>query len=235
MLTKTIKNAEFKIGNIGNDLIVEAYASIFGNVDAGRDRMQKGAFTKTLNENSKRIKTLFNHDWNQIIGKPLEMIEDSKGLYTKTRFVNTAKSLEIYELVKENIVNELSIGYDVIKNSYDREQKINNLQEVKLYEYSFVTFAMNQEAQVIDVKSLEKLFIEIKAGRVLSDKNVNNIKKIIDSLNALLEESGNQEEPENGKVIDPTTRETAGCKPKKSLEIDTNELLIQLKKLRNKN
>lgn len=237
MLTKTTKKVELKIGNLGNDLIVEAYASIFDNVDSGRDRMQKGAFTKTLNENKTRIKTLFNHDWNQIIGKPLEMFEDSKGLYTKTQFVNTEKSKEVYELVKNNIVNELSIGYDIIKNNYDRTNKINNLQEVKLYEYSFVTFAMNEQARVIDVKSLEKLFTEIKAGRVLSDKNVNNIRKIIDSLTALLDESGNGDiEPEMGKINDPTTQEIAGCKPKKSLDIIdedfANELIKELKKLK---
>lgn len=219
MLIKNIKNVECKIGNIGNDLIVEAYASIFGNVDSGRDRVQKGAFTKTLQENKRRIKTLFNHDWNQVIGKPIEIIEDSKGLYTKTRFVNTEKSKEVYELVKESIIDELSIGYDIIKNDYDRNNKINNLKEVKLYEYSFVTFAMNQEARVIDVKSFEKLFTEIKAGRVLSDKNVNNIRKIIDSLNALLEESGNSEPDEVGKINDPTsTLEIAGFKPKKSID-----------------
>ncbi len=219
MIYKSVKS-EIKIGNLGSDLIIEAYASIFDNIDSGRDRMRKGAFTKTLNENSKRIKTLFNHDWNQIIGKPIEIHEDSKGLYTKTRFVDTPKSREIYELAKEDIVNELSIGYDVIKNSYQKEQKVNDLLEVKLYEYSFVTFAMNEQAQVIDVKTLIN---ELKSGRVLSDKNVGSIRKIIESLTALLEDSGNETKPNNTSLCNDPTEQ-------KSHEYDL--LLAEIKKMR---
>lgn len=223
MLTKRIKNVEIKASSEGNIFQVEAYASIFGNIDAGRDIVEKGAFTKTLQENNKRIKTLFNHDWNVIIGKPLEMVEDSKGLYTKTQFIDTPKSREIYELVKEDIVNELSIGYDIVKNEYDKPNKVNKLKELKLYEYSFVTFAMNEMAQVTDVKSL---IDEIKAGRMLSDKNVSNIKEIINMLTALLDSN---EKPE------PLSSDTMGCtgEPKKSQQkeetIDYDSLLTQIK------
>ena len=148
MIYKTLKNIELKAYETNGIMQVEAYASNFGNVDSGRDIVEKGAFTKTIKENKNRIKTLFNHDWNMIIGKPLEMIEDSKGLYTKTQFVKTFKSEEVYELVKENIVNELSIGYDIVKSDYNKINKTNHLRELKLYEYSFVTFAMNEEARV---------------------------------------------------------------------------------------
>lgn len=228
MLTKRIKNVEIKAISNGNIFQVEAYASNFGNIDDGRDIVEKGAFTKTLQENNKRIKALFNHDWNQVIGKPLEIAEDSKGLYTKTQFVDTPKSREIYELVKEDIVNELSIGYDIIKNSYDKENKINRLKELKLYEYSFVTFAMNDQAQVTGVKSLDinNLISEIKAGRMLSDKNVSNIKEIINMLTALLDSN---EKPE------PPTSDTMGMsgEPKKSQQndetIDFESLLTHIK------
>ena len=227
MLTKRIKNVEIKAIAEGNTFQVEAYASIFGNIDNGRDIVEKGAFTKTLQENNRRIKTLFNHDWNMIIGKPLEIAEDSKGLYTKTQFVDTPKSREIYELVKEKIVDELSIGYDIVKNEYDRANKINKLKELKLYEYSFVTFAMNEQAQVTDVKSLDLncLIDEIKAGRMLSDKNVSNIKEIINMLTALLE-SNEKPEPSNSDTMGLTGE------PKKSQQEDTidyESLLTQIK------
>lgn len=223
MLKKNLKNVEFKAKQEGGVFQVEAYASTFGNIDAGRDIVEKGAFTKTIQENNRRIKALFNHDWNQVIGKPLEVMEDSKGLYTKTQFIDTPKSREIYELVKEDIVNELSIGYDIVKNSYDKENKINKLKELKLYEYSFVTFAMNEMAQVTDVKSL---IDEIKAGRMLSDKNVTNIKEIINMLTALLESNAKPE---------PSSPDTMGLTgdPNKSQQneetIDYDSLLTHIK------
>ena len=224
MLTKTLKNVEFKLfQSDGQTMVVEAYASTFGNIDSSRDIVEKGSFTKTLQENKKRIKTLFNHDWNQIIGKPLEMQEDSKGLYTKTQFVSTVKSEEVYVLVKENIVNELSIGYDIVKSDYDKINKINHLRELKLYEYSFVTFAMNQDAQVTDVK-FDNLLKEIKAGRVLSDKNINSIRDAIAALTALLESSTPNQPSNTDSCNDPTKSQLNN--------IDFDELLFEIKKMR---
>lgn len=209
MLYKTIKNVEFNCKDIGDKFQVEAYASTFGNIDAGRDIMEKSAFKKTLQEQKQRVKALFNHDWNTIIGKPLEIYEDSKGLYTKTQFVNTIKSNEIYELIKEKIVNELSIGYDIVKKDYDRVQNVNHLREVKLYEYSFVTFAMNDQAQVQNVK----------AGRVLSSQNEEVIRTLIESLSTLLDSNGTPlNNQESGTIVE------AGCsgdgKPIKNINLD---------------
>lgn len=211
MLYKTIKNVEFHLKDINDSFQVEAYASTFGNVDAGRDIMEKNAFKKTLQEQRLRIKVLFNHDWNMIVGKPLEMYEDSKGLYTKTQFVNTIKSNEVYELIKEKIVNELSIGYDIVKDDFDRAQNVNHLREVKLYEYSFVTFAMNEQAQVQTVK----------AGRVLSSQNENVIRSLIESLTALLESNGTPLNNQEAIVVE------AGCSPD-----DLEKLYLELKKIK---
>jgi HK97 family phage prohead protease len=227
MLTKVFKT-EFKFTSESDIYQVEAYASTFGNIDSDRDIVEKGSFTKTLKENNSRIKSLFNHDWNQVIGKPIEIFEDTKGLYTKTQFVKTLKSMEIYELVKENIVNELSIGYDIIKSDWDKVNKANHLRELKLYEYSFVTFAMNEQAQVTQVK-FDAIVKELKAGRVLSDKNVNNIKQVIEALNALLEESKIPEP----SLLGDLNPDTMGCgnPPKKSQELDYDTLLQEIKKL----
>lgn len=225
MFTKNIKNIQMHVKQENEDLIVEAYASTFGNVDSGRDRVNKGAFKKTIKENKSRIKALFNHSWFDIVGKPLELVEDSKGLYTKTKFINTARSLEVYELAKEDIVNELSIGYDIVKRNYDRNNDVQDLQELKLFEYSFVAFGMNDQANVTSVKLLD----DIKAGRVLSGINVSSIKQVIEILTALLESSS----PESGNTN--TQDDEKGCstnKLKKSLDLDFNLLLQEMKKMR---
>jgi uncharacterized protein len=217
MLYKNVKNVEFHLKDINDSFQVEAYASTFGNVDAGRDIMEKSAFKKTLQEQKNRVKALFNHDWNTIIGKPLEIYEDTKGLYTKTQFVNTIKSNELYELIKEGIVNELSIGYDIVKKDFDRVQNVNHLREVKLYEYSFVTFAMNEQAQVQT----------IKAGRVLNSQNENTVRMLIESLMALLESNGTPLNNQEASIVE------AGCSPDDQQKL--NDLYLEIKKLRGEN
>jgi HK97 family phage prohead protease len=216
MLYKTLKNVEFHVKDINDRFQVEAYASTFGNIDAGRDIMEKSAFKKTLQEQKPRIKALFNHDWNTIIGKPLEIYEDSKGLYTKTQFVNTLKSNELYELVKEGIVNELSIGYDIVKKDFDRVQNVNHLREVKLYEYSFVTFAMNDQAQVQAVK----------AGRVLNSQNETTVRMLIESLMALLESNGTPLVDNQASIVEN------GCSSDDQQKFDLEKLYSELKKIK---
>ena len=63
--------------------ILEGYASTFGNVDLGNDIVERGAFSKSLQDIS-RVKILNGHNADQLpIGKPLQLYEDEKGLYLR--------------------------------------------------------------------------------------------------------------------------------------------------------
>jgi HK97 family phage prohead protease len=163
----------------------EGYASIFGNKDSGGDIMQKGAFKKTIQENLRRIKVLWNHDWNSPIGKPIEIFEDEKGLYVEAKISNTEKGKEIYELMKDNVIDEMSIGYEIKKDDYDKSKQANLLNEVKLYEFSPVTFAMNELAQVSNVKGLNN-YLSMINNFDISTLDQNKIKQAIEVLKSLL-------------------------------------------------
>ena len=80
--------------------------------------------------------------------------EDSKGLYIKAKISDTAMGRDVKVLLKDGVLNELSIGYDPIVFDYD-ETGIRHLREVKLWEVSVVTWAMNPEATVIGYKAAE--------------------------------------------------------------------------------
>lgn len=165
---------------------VEAYASVFGNKDSYNDIMQKGAFKKTITENQRRIKTLWNHNWDIPIGKPQAIEEDSKGLLTVTRFAKTNKADEILELVRDGIIDELSIGYIPVKEEWDKEKNTNLVKEVKLMEYSFVTFAANEEAQVTGIKSLNDYINQITQFDI-NTLDEGKIKQAIKALQSLLQ------------------------------------------------
>lgn len=169
--------------------IFSGYAAVCGNLDDGGDIIEPGAFQKTIAEGWQRVKilALHNDEWLPI-GKPLELREDGNVLYIKAKISDTSLGKDIKILLKDGVLNELSIGYDPIIFDYD-ENGIRHLREVKLWEVSVVTWAMNPMAVVTDYKSLvstaEKLInSEIKAGRKISSARLKALKEASESMKA---------------------------------------------------
>jgi len=152
MNIKTIKVSNIKADTQEN--IISGYASHFNNKDSHGDIITSGAFTKTIQENKNRIKVLWQHDMWEPIGKPQEMYEDQKGLFTVSKISETDVGKKAMILARDGVLNEMSIGFYPIKEEYDRENNINYIKEIKLMEYSLVTLASNPLAQLTDVKNL---------------------------------------------------------------------------------
>lgn len=150
----------FKSDKVTDEGKIEGYASTFGNVDLGLDVVDKGAFTKTIKESKGKIPILADHDpreqlgWNQSAG------EDNKGLWVEGQLnMKVQKAVERHSLAKQaheiGANAGLSIGYYTIKAEPDSQQpRIRRLKELKLVEYSFVTFPMNTMAMVSAAKHL---------------------------------------------------------------------------------
>ena len=85
--------------------IFSGYGSVFGNVDDGGDIVEPGAFTKTIAEGFERVKILALHNDSLLpIGRPLEVREDSKGLYIKAKISDTAMGRDVKVLLKVSVV-----------------------------------------------------------------------------------------------------------------------------------
>ena len=137
-------------------------------MDDGGDIIEPGAFSRTIKENFDRIKILSQHnDCDLPIGKPIELREDDKGLFVRGKISDTQKGRDVQTLLKDGVLNELSIGYDAITFDFDSDKGVRHLKEVRLWEISIVTWAMNDQATIDEVKSLaESLKIEAKAGKI---------------------------------------------------------------------
>ena len=139
---------------------VEGYGSTFGNIDLGRDVMVPGAFRKSLEkrmESGKPIPMLWQHDTREPVGLWSEYREDDRGLYLAGRvLVDTAKGRDAIVFAKNKVVTGLSIGFVTRDAEEDMNTGIRRLKEVDLLEVSLVTFPMNEEAQLIGAKFLEK-------------------------------------------------------------------------------
>jgi HK97 family phage prohead protease len=137
--------------------IIEGYASVFGNVDWYSDVVDQGAFKRTLKNwsaSGKPLPILWQHNPDWPIGKTIEAREDSRGLYVKGQIVlDSEKGREAYALLKAGAIDGLSIGYDTIEYTWNEEEKIRHLTEVRLWEWSPVTFPANEAATITSVKS----------------------------------------------------------------------------------
>lgn len=133
----------------------EGYASVFGIRDQGYDIMEHGAFANTIAQRGPAgVKMLWHHDPRDIRGEWLEMREDTRGLYVRGRLIKELSTFaDTQVLLRNKLLDGMSIGYRTKKYVIDNEAEARRLQEVDLLEISLVTFPMNQESLISRVKS----------------------------------------------------------------------------------
>jgi uncharacterized protein len=193
---------DFDVKAVQNESgIIEGYASVFGNVDSYGDIVAKGAFRKTLRERlPKGIPVLWQHDAAQPIGLTTDAEETDKGLMVRAS-LNLDKQVarDAYSDVQHGIVKGLSIGFTTVKDSVDRTNGVRTLNEVKLFEWSLVTFPANESASVTRIKGVDELMAEVERG----DLTAEQLKTVAQRILALAgNEPGNANEPES--VTEPT-------------------------------
>jgi uncharacterized protein len=133
-------------------------ASVFNHlIDAYvPTRIKPGAFAKTLKENAKRIKVLYQHNPDWPIGVPTRLEETADGLLIEAKVSQTERGKEALTLIRDGVITELSIGFDPIRHEMVNEGGIGHVRhvsEVRLWEISPVTFAANSEARITDVNA----------------------------------------------------------------------------------
>ena len=158
-----------------DDGIVEAYVSVFGNVDSYGDRVEMGAFTKSLA--IKMPKLVWQHEINKPVGKTLEAKEIGAGdaslpeeireygaLWVKGAFnLNTIDGRDAYEHIKFGSVDEYSFGSEEVV-VVPLEDGTKSLKELRIIEWSPVTLGANPLTLTASVKSLG---IDPKADMIL--------------------------------------------------------------------
>ena len=159
----------------------EGYASIFGNVDSGGDKVMPGAFVEGLAESRRKgrtVKMLWQHDPDQPIGVWDDLAEDAKGLWGKGRLImEVPKAREVHALAKAGAVGGLSIGYRTKEAA--PEGNVRLLKKLDLFEVSMVTFPMNERAKLTAIKSegLEDITEKLRAGDRLTEREFETLVK----------------------------------------------------------
>ena len=147
-------DAQLEVKFLAETGVFEGYASVFNVTDKVNDIIVQGAFKESLKVYAKKgflPPMLWQHNTAAPIGRWLEMYEDDHGLFVKGElFINDLKTArEAYKLLKDGLVNGLSIGY-CVKSSH-KKGKLRILTEVDLQEVSLVTFPANDYARVSNI------------------------------------------------------------------------------------
>ncbi len=137
--------------------IVEAEASTVGIVDLQGEKMVPGAFTKTIKEAWNKVLLFLNHNHNEgkpPIGRVTEFLRmEGDKLVFKGRISKTQEGLDTLVLLADKVITELSVGFEVVKQRWN--DGIREIQEVKLFEISFVNWGANPQTAVRYVKSAD--------------------------------------------------------------------------------
>lgn len=196
--------------------IIEGYASAFGNVDSDGDMIRKGAFAKTIMERGPQGKNqifhLAQHNPTQILGKPIELIEDDYGLKFVSQISKTQLGMDYIQLYMDEIINEHSIGFNTLLA--DSEGGANVIKEVKLWEYSAVTWGANEMTPTLSAKTateyLDTLYKAYYKGTYTDDtfemiaKQIDQLKDFIQSLD---KKDVDTERPSVSDLVEPTSKQ----------------------------
>ena len=150
--------------------VVECFVAGIGNKDSVGDIIVPGAFTESLKRRKPRV--VWGHNWNEPIGKVLEMYEvppsDPRlpmkmraagigGLYAKVQFnLKSERGRQAFaDVAFFGEEQEWSIGYKTLDADFDPQRQANVLKKVELYEASPVLHGANQLTGTISIKSFE--------------------------------------------------------------------------------
>jgi uncharacterized protein len=156
-------NLELKM--VGEEGTIEGYASVFDVVDSYKDVIAPGAFKRTLaawQSSGRMLPVLWQHDEYNPIGVTMSAMEDEHGLAVKAQLITeVAQARDAYALAKAGALGGMSIGFSIPNKAadgnpavvYDDERQVQIIREVRLWEYSLVTFPANEAATINQVKA----------------------------------------------------------------------------------
>jgi HK97 family phage prohead protease len=145
------KRFTLKIRSVDDAGSFTGLGAVYGNTDLGGDQIMPGAFTRTLAA-GKQFPLLWQHDPSNPIGTA-KVTDTREGLQVDGKLLlQDPTAQKAYLFLKSGVIRGLSIGFETLQSAMDGD--VRQLKELRLWEFSVVTFPMNESAQISSVKSL---------------------------------------------------------------------------------
>jgi uncharacterized protein len=203
-----VNSTDIEVRAEGDGMTFTGYASVFNSPseDLGGfiEYVAPGAFKRSL-QSRNEVKLLWNHDSGEPLaslrGGTMQLVEDSRGLKVTAQLPNTTRGRDIAELLRTKVIDSMSFGFNVIRDSWSSDGKTRTLESVRLFEVSVVSFpaypstvAQVRSAQpTINPDELADALLKLESGEELDDKSASLITDVVSKLKA---------QPETEEVID---------------------------------
>jgi HK97 family phage prohead protease len=200
-------SVDFEVRAEGDGMTFTGYASVFNSPseDLGGfvEYVAPGAFKRSL-QSRNEVKLLWNHDAGEPLaslrGGTMSLVEDNRGLKVTAQLPNTSRGRDVAELLRSKVIDSMSFGFNVIRDSWASDGKTRTLESVRLFEVSIVSFpayeatvAQVRSAPTINPDELADALLKLESGEELDTKSAELITDVVAKLKA---------QPETEEVID---------------------------------
>jgi HK97 family phage prohead protease len=200
-------SVDFEVRAEGDGMTFTGYASVFNSPseDLGGfiEYVAPGAFKRSL-QSRNEVKLLWNHDAGEPLaslrGGTMQLVEDERGLKVSAQLPNTTRGRDVAELLRTNVINEMSFGFNVIKDTWSRDGQTRTLESVRLFEVSVVSFgaykattATVRSQPTINPDQLADALLKLESGEELDEASASLITEVVTKLKS---------SPEVEEVID---------------------------------
>lgn len=196
---KRVSVADFEVRETADGMTFTGYAAVF-NSDSQPlpfiERIAPGAFKRSL-QSRNEVKLLWNHDSGEplasVRGGTLRLVEDARGLKVEATLANTTRGRDVSELIRSKVIDSMSFGFSVIKDSWANDGSTRTLEAVRLFEVSIVsspayegtagTVAVRSVTESgIDADQLADALMRLESGEELDPSSASLITDVVAKL-----------------------------------------------------
>jgi HK97 family phage prohead protease len=222
------KRFTLKIKSVDDTGSFTGLGAVYNTVDLGGDSIIPGAFARTLAA-GKQFPLLWQHQPENPIGA-CKVTDTREGLLVDGKLLlQDPTALKAYTFIKAGIIKGISIGYDTIQATYDGD--VRQLKECRLWEFSVVTFPMNESATIASVKSLSVSDDEVQMHLKAIARHQKGIRM---HVKAILGDDDELDDEDGGPADDPAFLEGNDSEPGGASPADdemSKAFLVELQKL----
>lgn len=180
----------------GDGMSFSGYAALFGQPSLPlpfTEIIKPGTFKRSL-QSRNRMMLLWNHDTSNPLASTrngsLSMVEDEIGLRVTATLPQTNLGRDLSVLVKTGVIDAMSFGFSVKRDSWSQDGQTRYLEDVDLYEVSLVsTPAYEQTSGTVSVRSagisadaLADALLKIESGDELDSEQGALMRDVIERL-----------------------------------------------------
>jgi HK97 family phage prohead protease len=179
----------------GDGRTFTGYASVFNQPSEPlpfTEYVRPGAFKRSL-QSRNRMMLLWNHDTSNPLASTrngsLQLVEDNFGLKVTATLPDTTLGRDITDLVRTRVIDSMSFGFSVKKDSWSSDGQTRYLEDVTLYEVSLVSSpAYTSTEGTVSVRSgisaddLADALLKIESGEELEPEQGALVNEVIGKL-----------------------------------------------------